>query len=282
MDKLLNIIPCCRKEEVINSQTNCEINVPIEKNECLDINIQNISFSPDKTELKYLDSPNVKFSEINNNSTLNENHNITNNNTIEDNSNGNSFINNIKFTNNLNDNTNFINENINNNSNKNQTHININKIDTFSLSFKEECQSSKNNNNNKKPPPNSYKNNNKLPNNKKCSDSSKNLSQTNISKINNKNCKESNTNKETVLTLNDLILIQNQEEKYVEIGPKLLLSGELFFWKEIILQTNGIKNSLRKEKDEHVFFGLKNKSNLAGVMYNDLIIILIKILFRIQ
>ena len=271
MDKLLNIIPCCRKEEVINSQTKCEINVPIEKNESLDINIQNISFSPDKTELKYLDSPNVKFSEINNNTTLNENHNITNNNTIEDNSNCNSLINNIKFTNNLNDNINFINENINNNSNKNQTHININKIDTFSLSFKEECQSSKNNYNNKQPPPN-YKNNNKLPNNKKFSDSSKNLSQSNISKINNKNCKESNTNKDTVLTLNDLILIQNQEEKYVEIGPKLLLSGELFFWKEIILQTNGIKNSLRKEKDEHVFFGLKNKSNLAGVMYNDLII----------
>ena len=87
-----------------------------------------------------------------------------------------------------------------------------------------------------------------------------------------KNCKESNSNKETILTLNDLVLIQNHEEKYSEIGSKLLLSGELFFWKEIILQTNGIKNSLRKEKDEHVFFGLKNKSNFAGALYNDLII----------
>ena len=56
------------------------------------------------------------------------------------------------------------------------------------------------------------------------------------------------------------------------MGSKLLLSGELFFWKEIILQTNGLKNSLRKDKDDHVFFGLKNKSNYAGVMYNDLII----------
>jgi hypothetical protein len=93
-----------------------------------------------------------------------------------------------------------------------------------------------------------------------------------ISKKNSKIIKE-NSNKDTILTLNDLILInQNQEEKVTEMGSKLLLSGELFFWKEIIIQTNGIKNSLRKEKDDHVFFGIKNKSNYAGAMFNDLII----------
>ena len=92
--------------------------------------------------------------------------------------------------------------------------------------------------------------------------------------ISKKNSKlKENSNKDTILTLNDLILInQNQEEKVTEMGSKLLLSGELFFWKEIIIQTNGIKNSLRKEKDDHVFFGIKNKSNYAGAMFNDLII----------
>ena len=88
-----------------------------------------------------------------------------------------------------------------------------------------------------------------------------------ISKKNSKIYKE-NSNKDTILTLNDLVLInQNQEEKVNEMGSKLLLSGELFFWKEIIIQTNGIKNSLRKEKDDHVFFGIKNKSNYAGAMF---------------
>ena len=51
-----------------------------------------------------------------------------------------------------------------------------------------------------------------------------------------------------------------------------MLSGELFFWKEIIISSNGIKTSLRKEKDEHVFFGVKNILNKSGEPYNDLII----------
>jgi hypothetical protein len=37
------------------------------------------------------------------------------------------------------------------------------------------------------------------------------------------------------------------------------MTGELFFYKELIIQTNGLKQSRRKEKDEHVFFGLKKK-----------------------
>ena len=81
-------------------------------------------------------------------------------------------------------------------------------------------------------------------------------------------------NKGTILTLNDLILInQNSEEKNIhEMGSKLLLSGELFFWKEIIISTNGIKNSLRKEKNDHVFFGIKNILNNSNESYNDLIL----------
>ena len=82
------------------------------------------------------------------------------------------------------------------------------------------------------------------------------------------------SNKGTILTLNDLILInKNPEEKNLhEKGCKLLLSGELFFWKEIILSTNGIKNSLRKEKNGHVFFGIKNVLNNSNESYNDLIL----------
>ena len=90
----------------------------------------------------------------------------------------------------------------------------------------------------------------------------------------NKQINNNSSNKGTILTLNDLILInQNPEEKNLyEMGSKLLLSGELFFWKEIIISTNGIKNSLRKEKNDHVFFGIKNILNNSNESYNDLLL----------
>ena len=63
--------------------------------------------------------------------------------------------------------------------------------------------------------------------------------------------------RDSILTLNDLVLnIKTQEEKS-ENGSKLLLSGELFFYKEIIIQTTGLKDSLRNEKDNHVYFNSK-------------------------
>ena len=85
--------------------------------------------------------------------------------------------------------------------------------------------------------------------------------------------KEPPFHKDSILTLNDLILnIKNQEDKY-ENGSKLLLSGELFFDKEVIIQTNGLKNSMRKHKDDHVFFGIKTKKNSNTCFkYNDIII----------
>ena len=57
----------------------------------------------------------------------------------------------------------------------------------------------------------------------------------------NKQINNNSSNKGTILTLNDLILInQNPEEKNLyEMGSKLLLSGELFFWKEIIALYQG-------------------------------------------
>ena len=79
--------------------------------------------------------------------------------------------------------------------------------------------------------------------------------------------------KDSVMTLNDLVLnIKPPEDKY-ENASKLLLSGELFFDKEIIIRTNGLKNSLRKHKDDHVFFGLRTKKNSSTCLnYNDIIV----------
>ena len=41
------------------------------------------------------------------------------------------------------------------------------------------------------------------------------------------------------------------------IGPKLLCSGELFFNKEIIINTEGMINGLRQKNDGQCFFGTK-------------------------
>ena len=95
----------------------------------------------------------------------------------------------------------------------------------------------------------------------------------NSSIFKNEQINKNSSYKGTILTLNDLILInQNHEEKNIhEMGCKLLLSGELFFWKEIIISINGIKNSLSKEKNDHVFFGIKNILNNSNESYYDLI-----------
>ena len=262
MNVFLNIIHCCRSEESIKNQIKCGINVPIENNK---------NYSHEKQESKYNESSNIKSSEINNTMTINENNNNSNN-----------YISNINEDNSNNQNINNINNNnlININSNINQSPNNINKSDTFVIQNKGISLSPRRNNNYKHLLSNIHMNiNNKIANNNSNKSNKnlakKNMSSGNLSKINVKSVKDLMSNKGTILTLNDLVFInQNQEEdvKMNEIGSKLLLSGELFFWKEIILQTNGIKNSLRKEKDDHVFFGLKNKSNYAGVMYNDIII----------
>ena len=275
MDTILNIINCCKKEEVIKNQSKCEVKVPIDNNNIKnkDKIYQNVSYSPDKTDFRLLESSYIK-STVNNTMTLNENNINQNSNRIEYNSNNNSFFNNINdyITNNNSNNTN---SNINN---ANTNPIYINKVDTFAIQNKKEVISPRKNNiNNTHILSNNHSTISKIINNNSnnnYTEMKKNYSSSYITKVNNKNAKDNSSNKGTILTLNDLDLFlnQNQEEKNCEMGSKLLLSGELFFWKEIILQTNGLKNSLRKDKDDHVFFGLKNKSNYAGVMYNDLII----------
>ena len=275
MDTILNIINCCKKEEVIKNQPKCEVNIPIDNNNKIknkDKIYQNISYSPDKSDFRFLESSYIK-STVNNTMTLNENNINQNSNRIEYNSNNNSFfniINDCKTNNNSNTNSNINNVNTN--------PIYINKVDTFAIQNKKETVSPRNNNiNNTHILSNNHSTISKIINNNSnnyYTEMKNNYSSSNIIKVNNKNAKDTSSNKGTILTLNDLDLLlnQNQDEKNCEMGSKLLLSGELFFWKEIILQTNGLKNSLRKEKDDHVFFGLKNKSNYAGVLYNDLII----------
>jgi len=79
--------------------------------------------------------------------------------------------------------------------------------------------------------------------------------------------------RDSALTLNDLELNVKSQDEIQENGSKLLMTGELFFYKELIIQTNGLKQSRRKEKDEHVFFGLKKKKNSSLCFrYNDFII----------
>ena len=276
MESFLRIIHCCRKEEMIDDQKKSEIKVPNDSNKIIyNNNIQNASFSQDKSDFRFMESSNIISTEINNAMTLNDNNNNNqNNNTIEDNSPINilnPIINAPNNNDNIIKNSSIKNQNINNNQKS------INKVDTFSIQNPKESEtiSQRNNTNiidNNHFSINKIINNNAANNNNDNSESKKNSS-VNISISKNKNAKDSQSNKGTILTLNDLVLInQSQEDKFLEIGSKLLLSGELFFWKEIIVQTNGIKNSLRKDKDDHVFFGLKNKTNYAGVMYNDFII----------
>jgi len=258
MDSFLNLIHCCKKDDVIKNQSKSEVSVPVDNQQIKYKNTQKIQLSPDKNE---------KVNDINNiNNSFNENNN-PNVNTTEDNS----------FNN--------TNSNLNRSQNmQNQSQDIFQKSDTIAIknqSLKDSNSPKKNKDNCDPNLSNNHINLNKIINNNNNSknvttnlfmEARKQSSSSMISKKNSKIYKE-NSNKDTILTLNDLVLInQNQEEKVNEMGSKLLLSGELFFWKEIIIQTNGIKNSLRKEKDDHVFFGIKNKSNYAGAMFNDLII----------
>ena len=74
------------------------------------------------------------------------------------------------------------------------------------------------------------------------------------------------------LSIHNLNLYVNNNNSNIEAGSKLLLSGELFFYKEIILTVHGIKESLRKKTDDIVFFGLKKCLDYKGNSYNDFIV----------
>ena len=88
-----------------------------------------------------------------------------------------------------------------------------------------------------------------------------------------KDIRSSIINKDSVITFNDLVLTLKNTDEIHENGSKLLISGELLFYKEIIIQTYGLKNTRRKQSDDHVYFGLKNQKNPSSCFnYNDIII----------
>lgn len=88
-----------------------------------------------------------------------------------------------------------------------------------------------------------------------------------------KDIRPSIIHKDSVITLNDLVLNLKNTDEIHENGSKLLISGELLFYKEIIIQTYGLKNTRRKQSDDHVYFGLKNQKNPSSCFhYNDIII----------
>ena len=302
MNNFLKIIHCCIQEESNTEQNNNEMEVPIKNDKEKDKNIEKgkekeIDIEKNKPQLQIIDnddpiikdSSNVVTNDNNNTTTLNNiNNTLTNvNNTLN---NVNNTLNNVNNTlNNTNNILNNINNTINNTNDttKNTSSIiieNMNNLNVVKNNFNNNKTDEKGKN--YKIPhltplkkriiysnsiSHNYFNIKKAINNN--FESKKNLGSI-ISKS--KQSKNNISNNGSILTLNNLILTtQNQntqEEKKNELGFKLLLSGELVFWKELIISSNGIKNSLRKDKNGHVFFFFINILNKAGDAYNDLII----------
>ena len=70
------------------------------------------------------------------------------------------------------------------------------------------------------------------------------------------------------LSISDFLV----EEKKKENFSKLLLTGDLFFGKELIITETGLINSKRNKKDGFTFFGLRNSKDISGNFNNDFII----------
>lgn len=80
-------------------------------------------------------------------------------------------------------------------------------------------------------------------------------------------------NRGSILTLSNLQLneIINPVSNS-NLGNKLLLTGELFWNKELIMEKTGMQNGLRKKADGQAFFGLINNVDYTGTYHNDLVI----------
>ena len=76
--------------------------------------------------------------------------------------------------------------------------------------------------------------------------------------------------KNNVISISDISFISENNQK--ENFSKLLLTGDLFFNKEIIINENGMINSKRNKKDGYTVFGLKNSVDISGKLNNDFII----------
>ena len=64
----------------------------------------------------------------------------------------------------------------------------------------------------------------------------------------------------------------NQEEISSPPTKKILLTGDLFFNKELIITQSGLINGRRKKNDNQTFFGITEGNDYSGTPYNDYII----------
>lgn len=68
------------------------------------------------------------------------------------------------------------------------------------------------------------------------------------------------------------ISFAEKSEEIPSPSNKLLLTGPLFFNKDLIIDQQGLKNGLRKKNDSKVFFGLTEVKDYTGTYYNDFIV----------
>ena len=60
--------------------------------------------------------------------------------------------------------------------------------------------------------------------------------------------------------------------KDIESRKKLIVSGELFFGKKLIITPNGLNNNYIKRNERSTYFGIKNLCDFSGNPYNDYLI----------
>ena len=60
--------------------------------------------------------------------------------------------------------------------------------------------------------------------------------------------------------------------KDIENRKKLMLSGELFFGKKLVITPNGLKDNYMKRNERSTYFGIKNLCDFSGNPYNDYLI----------
>ena len=77
--------------------------------------------------------------------------------------------------------------------------------------------------------------------------------------------------KKNIITISDMSFYSEKNEQK-ENFSKLLLTGDLFYGKEIIINDCGMVNSKRNKKDGYTVFGLKNSVDISGQLNNDFII----------
>ena len=78
--------------------------------------------------------------------------------------------------------------------------------------------------------------------------------------------------KKTILSITELSFNSDKNIKKEDNFSKLLLTGDLFFGKKLIITDTGLINSKRNKKDGMTFFGLKNSKDVSGKLNNDFII----------